>query len=104
MSVVLSLVSEAGREAYLAARFPNYPFLVANVVFRVGIEAIIAAVAGFMARSLAWQAGRAEEEARRAEAVARRETSARRELAAFNTAILTGHEGPISSLAFTWAA
>jgi signal transduction histidine kinase len=89
-SVALSLVNETGREAYLAARFADYPFLVANVVFRVGIQGIIAAVAGFMARSLAWQAGRAEEEARRAEAVARRETSARRELAAFNTAILTG--------------
>jgi signal transduction histidine kinase len=89
-SVALTLVNETAREAYLAVRFTAYPFLVSNVAFRVGIQAIIAAVAGFMARSLAWQAGRAEEEARRAEAVARRETSARRELAAFNTAILTG--------------
>jgi signal transduction histidine kinase len=89
-TVALTLVNETAREAYLAARFSGYPFLVANVAFRVGIQAIIAAVAGFMARSLARQAGRAEEEARRAEAVARRETSARRELAAFNTAILTG--------------
>jgi signal transduction histidine kinase len=88
--VAMTLVNETAREIYLAARFAGYPFLVANVAFRVGIQAIIAAVAGFMARSLARQAGRAEEEARRAEAVARRETSARRELAAFNTAILTG--------------
>jgi signal transduction histidine kinase len=90
ISVALTLLNETAREAYLAARFTGYPFLVANVVFRVGIQAIVAAVAGFMARSLALQAGRAEEEARRAEAVAQRETSARRELAAFNTAILTG--------------
>jgi signal transduction histidine kinase len=89
-SVALTLVNETAREAHLAARFADYPFLVSNVAFRVGIQAIIAAVAGFMARSLAMQAGRAEDEARRAEAVARRETSARRELAAFNTAILTG--------------
>jgi signal transduction histidine kinase len=90
VSVALTLVSEAAREVYLAVRFAGYPFLVSSVVFRVGIQGIIAAVAGFMARSMAWQAGRAEEETRRAEAVARRETSARRELAAFNTAILTG--------------
>ena len=90
VSVALTLVNETAREAYLAARFTDYSFLVANVAFRVGIQAIIAAVAGFMARSLAHQAGRAEEEAKHAEAVAAREASARRELAAFNTAILTG--------------
>jgi signal transduction histidine kinase len=89
-SVALTLVNETAREAYLAARFTGYPFLVANVAFRVGIQGIIAAVAGFMSRSLARQAARAEEEARRAEAVAEREASARRELAAFNTAILAG--------------
>jgi signal transduction histidine kinase len=90
VSVALTLVNETAREAYLAARFTDYPFLVSNVAFRVGIQAIIAAVAGFMARSLAHQAARAEEEAKHAEAVAARETSARRELAAFNTAILAG--------------
>jgi signal transduction histidine kinase len=89
-SVALTLVNETARDAYLASRFAGYPFLVSNVVFRAGIQSIIALVAGFMARSLARQAGKAEEEARRAEAVASRETSARRELAAFNTAILTG--------------
>lgn len=90
LSVALTLVNETAREVYLAARFTDYPFLVANVVFRVGIQAIIAAVAGFMAKSLAHQAGRAEQEAKYAAAVAAREASARRELAAFNTAILTG--------------
>jgi signal transduction histidine kinase len=89
-SVAMTLVNETAREVYLAARFTGYPFLVANVAFRVGIQAIIAAVAGFMARSLERQAIRAEDEARRAEAVANRERMARRELAAFNTAILTG--------------
>jgi signal transduction histidine kinase len=86
----LTLVNEVGREIYLAARFPDYPFLFANVAFRVGIQAIIASVAGFMSRSLARQAERASREALQAEEAARREASARRELAAFNTAILTG--------------
>jgi signal transduction histidine kinase len=91
VSVGLSLVNEIAREQYLSTRFAaQYPFLWANVIFRVGIELIIAAVAGFMARSLARQAARAEEAARGAEAVAGLEASARRELAAFNTAILTG--------------
>jgi signal transduction histidine kinase len=91
VSVGLALANEIAREQYLSTRFAGqYPFLWANVIFRVGIDVIIAAVAGFMARSLAKQATRAEEEARRAEGVARLEASARRELAAFNTAILTG--------------
>ncbi len=101
VSVVLTLASEFAREAYVAGRFSHtgiyagvhqekYYFLVANVVFRVGIEAIIALVAGFMARSLAREAERAAEQAMRFEEAARREASARRELAAFNTAILAG--------------
>lgn len=98
-TVGLTLVSETAREAYLAARFdvpqpelflPAWDFEPANVAFRVGLQAIIAAVAGFMARSLARQRDRAEEEARQHREIARREMSARRELAAFNTAILTG--------------
>jgi signal transduction histidine kinase len=90
VTLAISLLSETAREAYLAARFPDYPFLVANVAFRVGIQAIIASVGGFMSRSLARQAERATLQARQAEEAARREASARRELAAFNTAILTG--------------
>jgi signal transduction histidine kinase len=90
VTVGLTLLNEVAREIYLAARFSDYPFLVANVAFRVGIQAIIALVAGFMSRSLARQAERARREAHQAEEAARRETSARRELAAFNTAILTG--------------
>ncbi len=90
MTVAITLLNEVGREAYLAVRFPDYPFLVANVAFRVGIQFIIALVAGLMSRSLARQAERATWEAHQAEEAARREASARRELAAFNTAILTG--------------
>ncbi|HSL67930.1 MAG TPA: ATP-binding protein [Actinomycetota bacterium] len=90
VTVGLTLLNEVGREIYLAVRFPDYPFLVANVAFRVGIQSIIALVAGFMSRSLARQAERATLQAHQAEEAARREASARRELAAFNTAILTG--------------
>jgi len=89
-SVAMTLANEVAREAFMATRFPDYPFLVANVVFRVGIQFIVALVAGLMSRSLAREAARAADEARRAEQVARREATARRELAAFNTAILTG--------------
>jgi signal transduction histidine kinase len=100
-SVLLSLANELGREAYLAHRFAHpvisggafidrYPFLISNVAFRVGVEGIIALVGGFMARSLAREAEKAEEQARRSDEAARREAAARRELAAFNTAILTG--------------
>ena len=100
-SVGLTLLNEIGREAYLASRFPvtgryggaliqGYNFLFSNVAFRIGIQAIIALTAGFMARSLERQARQSAEQAARFEDVARRESGARRELAAFNTAILTG--------------
>jgi signal transduction histidine kinase len=97
--VAFTWINEIAREAYLAARFdhpqplqfiPKWSFQVSNIAFRVGMQAIIAAVAGFMARSLARQRDKATAQAARAEEVARRETAARRELAAFNTAILTG--------------
>jgi signal transduction histidine kinase len=90
VAVAITLVSETAREAYMTVRFPGYPFLVANLAFRVGIQAIIASVAGFMSRSLARQAERATRQAHQAEEAARREALARRELSAFNTAILTG--------------
>lgn len=100
-SVGAAIANELGREAFLAHRFPRagfyglvyeqrYTFLVSNVAFRVGVLAIIALVAGFMARSLAREAKRAAESAQRFEELAKREMAARRELAAFNTAVLTG--------------
>jgi signal transduction histidine kinase len=91
-AVFVSLASELGREAYLASVFRSegYLFQFSNLAFRVGVEAIVALVAGFMARSLAKEADYAAEQARRFQEAARRESEARRELAAFNTAILTG--------------
>jgi signal transduction histidine kinase len=90
VTVAITLLNEIARETFLSVRFPDYPFLIANVAFRVGIQGIIASVAGFMSRSLARQAERATRQAHVAEEAAEREASARRELAAFNTAILTG--------------
>ncbi|HJP66846.1 MAG TPA: histidine kinase dimerization/phospho-acceptor domain-containing protein, partial [Actinomycetota bacterium] len=90
VTVGATFLSELGRELYLAHRFDSYPFLIANVILRVGIQAIVALVGGFMARSLAREAENAAEQARRFQEAARRESLARRELAAFNTAILTG--------------
>jgi signal transduction histidine kinase len=49
-SVAITLVSEIAREAYLASQFPTHPFLVPSVVFRVGVQAIVALVAGYMAK------------------------------------------------------
>ena len=85
-AVVVTLASETGREAYVAHRFGSktYPFLIPSIALRVGIDAIIALVAGYMARSLAREADRAAEQA------VRFEQAARREVAAFNTAILSG--------------
>ncbi|HEX9235423.1 MAG TPA: histidine kinase dimerization/phospho-acceptor domain-containing protein, partial [Actinomycetota bacterium] len=88
--VGVTFISEIGREAYLASRFASEPFLLPAVILRVGVQAIVALVAGFMARSLAREAENAAEQARRFQEAARRESLARRELAAFNTAILTG--------------
>ena len=89
-AVALTLVSEVAREAYLASQAPGYDFQFANIAFRVGIQALVALVAGFMARSLAREAENAAEQALRFQEAAHRESLARRELAAFNTAILTG--------------
>lgn len=49
-SVGIALINEVAREAYLAGRFVAHPFVVPNVVFRIGVEAIVALVAGYMAK------------------------------------------------------
>jgi len=89
-AVALTLMSEIGRQAYMASESPGYAFQLSNIAFIVGIQALVALVAGFMARSLAREADKAAEQALRFQEAARRESLARRELAAFNTAILTG--------------
>jgi signal transduction histidine kinase len=97
--VALTLISETGREFYLAARFSapepellilRWEFNPANIAFRVGMQLVIAMVAGLMAKTLARQAHREREAAALFAEIARRESAARGELAAFNTAILAG--------------
>jgi len=89
-AVGITLISELAREAYLDTSIPTYRFEISNVAFRVGIQALIALVAGFMAKSLAREAENSADQAHRFQEAARRESLARRELSAFNAAILTG--------------
>ena len=68
--VALTAVSETLREYSLASRFPVYRVDLANVAFRVGVQLVIAIVAGLMARSLRREADKARERARSAEEAA----------------------------------
>ncbi|MFN2544296.1 MAG: ATP-binding protein [Actinomycetota bacterium] len=83
-------ISEALREWHLTLMDPGYQADVAAVTFRVGVGALIALVAGVMARSLASEAGKADDRAVLAEAAAQREADARREVALFHSAVLAG--------------
>ncbi len=101
MPVAIALVSQAMREQVYQARFADYRPNFAAVGFRVGVELVVAVVAGLMARSLRREADKArerawaaEEAARLAEEAARREAAARREVSAFHTAILAGVAAP----------
>jgi signal transduction histidine kinase len=70
--LAVSLVSEPLREAYLAASHEIiHTFQSVAVVFRVGIELVVAIVAGLMARSLRREADRARDRAHIAEEAAR---------------------------------
>ncbi|MEW6059334.1 MAG: HAMP domain-containing sensor histidine kinase [Actinomycetota bacterium] len=97
IAVGVSIVSEPLRELYTVERFETYAFQPAAVTFRVGVELTVAIVAGLMARSLQREADKArerawlaEEAARFADAAAEREMGARKELAAFHSAVLAG--------------
>jgi signal transduction histidine kinase len=107
IAVGVSVVLEPLRELYAVRRFEPYEFQAAAVAFRVGVELTVAVVAGLMARSLNREADKArerawlaEEAARSADAAMEREASARKELAAFHSAVLVGvaAEGADSSI------
>lgn len=74
-SAALFTLSEVAREAYRDSIFAGLGFQISSVTFRVGIFAIIASVAGIMARNLRHERreaeSRAEELARLAESNAR---------------------------------
>jgi signal transduction histidine kinase len=90
LAFVVFGASEAFRELYVSRVDPDAQYFVASVTFRVGVGFIIGLVAGFMSRSLQREAQKSRDRATLAEEAARRATAARRELAAFHTAILAG--------------
>jgi signal transduction histidine kinase len=90
LAFVVFGASEAFRELYVSRVDPDADYFVASVTFRVGVGFIIGLVAGFMSRSLQREAQKSRDRATLAEEAARRATAARRELAAFHTAILAG--------------
>jgi signal transduction histidine kinase len=92
-TIALALVSELGREAYVDALSPTYEFMLQAATFRVGVLAIIALVAGIMARSLALRAAESDRRAQAFEELASREAEGRRELAAFHETVLAGVAG-----------
>lgn len=92
-TIALALASELAREAYVDALSPRYEFVLQAATFRVGVLAIIALVAGVMARSLARRAAEADQRARAFEELAGREAAGRRELSAFHEIVLAGMAG-----------
>lgn len=92
-TIVLAFLSELGRELYQVSLFPDQPFYFSAVTFRVGILAIVALVAGIMARTLAQQAATAERRAHAFQELAHSESAARREISAFHAAVMAGIAG-----------
>lgn len=87
VAVAVAAFSEPLRELYLADRFPGHPFQLGSVTFRLGVELIIALVAGVLAENLRHEARRAVGRALAAEEASRREQAARREVDLFHTAV-----------------
>jgi signal transduction histidine kinase len=92
-TIVLAFMSELGRELYRVSLFPDLNFFFSAVTFRVGILAIVALVAGIMARTLAEQAATAERRAQAFQELAHSEAAARREISAFHATVMAGIAG-----------
>lgn len=93
VSTAIFFASELAREFYRLALFDDLRFEISSVTFRVGIFAIIALVAGIMARNLRRQREEAEKQAGVASALADREAVAHAELEAFQDVVLAGLAG-----------
>lgn len=87
--VLAGVVIEPLRDLYRLWAF-DYRFDISAPIFRVGIMAIIAWVAGTMARGLHQERSQAEGRAEMLEELADREASLRRELGAFHQVLLIG--------------
>jgi signal transduction histidine kinase len=92
-STAIFFASELAREFYRLALFEDMTFEISSVTFRVGIFAIIALVAGIMARNLRRQREEAEMQAGIASAMADREAVAHAELEAFQDVVRAGLAG-----------
>jgi putative methionine-R-sulfoxide reductase with GAF domain len=88
-SLGAAFINELAREASLAHRFGS-GFSPGNVAFRIGLDAIVALVAGSMAAGSLREERNAQEQAVKYQEAAERESHARRQLAAFNSVILAG--------------
>lgn len=82
--------SEVAREAYLLSLFEDHAVEISGVTYRVGLLAIIAFVAGLMARNLERERHAAESRADELERMALREAAARNEIQAFHDVVLAG--------------
>lgn len=85
LPVLLAFPSELARDLFRHEHY-GYAFFLSSVTYRVGVMAIIAAVAGIMSRALA-------REREQAEALAARESAALAELRAFHDVVLAGVVG-----------
>ncbi|MEX2276027.1 MAG: ATP-binding protein [Actinomycetota bacterium] len=104
LPVAVTIVSELSRQVTHDAQGLHTKVAVGTVVTRVGMELVVAIVAGLMARSMQREADLARERATLAENAVAREQAARGELAAFQTAILAGvasedQDGGLQSMA-----
>jgi signal transduction histidine kinase len=93
--VVLAIPVESVREVFRFSAFESFTELgplskVTSVTFRIGMMAIIGAVAGAMARNLHRESAQAERRAVALEILAERERAARRESNAFQNVLLAG--------------
>ena len=89
-SLAVAIVSESFREWFLTTQVPDYAYHVELVTFRVGIDAVIALVAGYMADSWIREARNAAARAEQAEEAVSREAAARRELSTLQRTVLAG--------------
>lgn len=93
ISIAVFSLSELARDFYRTSLFDDLGFEAASFTYRVGLFAIIALIAGVMARNLQRERSAAESRADEVERIARRESAARAEVQAFHEVVLAGIGG-----------
>ena len=89
-SIAAFSISEVARELYRVGLFDDLHFEISAVTYRVGLFAMIALIAGIMARNLQHERSAAESRADELEQMARREAASRGEIQAFHDVVLAG--------------